>query len=175
MKCYSEKDGSKFQLCQKRLGYRTCFVQYGKGSCLILIGKLVNYVLNRIILWPQKMKPYMQLLTTMTWFQSAFRRRNCPERLLHKKVWYCSSTEFIIKITILFSAPCSTWSVKITSVVLKVKNFAIAAIICAIIRKRLAKVSRSCSGWASLLPPWPRDAAEAVLQCWYHDMFIVQF
>ena len=37
MKCYSEKDGSKFQLCQKRLGYRTCFVQYGKGSCLILI------------------------------------------------------------------------------------------------------------------------------------------
>ena len=58
MKCYSEKDGSKFQLCQKRLGYRTCFVQYGKGSCLILIGKLVNYVLNRIILWPQKMKPY---------------------------------------------------------------------------------------------------------------------
>ena len=45
-----------------------------------------------------------------------------------------------------FSAPCSTWSVKITSVVLKVKNFAIAAIICAIIRKRLAKVSRSCSG-----------------------------
>ena len=43
MKCYSEKDGSKFQLCQKRLGYRTCFVQYGKGSCLILIEKLVNY------------------------------------------------------------------------------------------------------------------------------------
>ena len=66
MKCYSEKDGSKFQLCQKRLGYRTCFVQYGKGSCLILIGKLVNYVSNRIILWPQKMKPYMQLLSTMT-------------------------------------------------------------------------------------------------------------
>ena len=32
MKCYSEKDGSKFQLCQKRLGYRTCFVQYDKGK-----------------------------------------------------------------------------------------------------------------------------------------------
>ena len=31
MKCYSEKAGSKFQLCQKRLGYRTCFVQYDKG------------------------------------------------------------------------------------------------------------------------------------------------
>ena len=101
-------------------------------------------------------------MLSMTVFQSAFRRRNCPERLLHKKVWYCSSTEFIIKITILFSARCSTWSVKITSVVLKVKNFAIAAIICAIIRKRLAKVSRSCSGWASLLPPWPRDAAELI-------------
>ena len=167
MKCYSEKDGSKFQLCQKRLGYRTCFVQYGKGSCLILIentisNSLVNYVLNMIIFRPQKKKTLYAILYTMTWFQSAFRRRNCPERLLHKKVWYCSSTEFIIKITILFSARCSTWSVKITSVVLKVKNFAIAAIICAIIRKRLAKVSRSCSGWASLLPPWPRDAAELI-------------
>ena len=32
MKCYSEKDGSKFQLCQKRLGYRTCFAQYDKGK-----------------------------------------------------------------------------------------------------------------------------------------------
>ena len=32
MRCYSEKDGSKFQLCQKRLGYRTCFVQYNKGN-----------------------------------------------------------------------------------------------------------------------------------------------
>ena len=64
MKCYSEKDGSKFQLCQKRLGYRTCFVQYGKGSRLILIqntisNTLVKYVLNIIIFRPPKMKPYM--------------------------------------------------------------------------------------------------------------------
>ena len=165
MKCYSEKDGSKFQLCQKRLGYRTCFVQYGKGSCLILIQNIKHAgqsCFNLKYYSAAKNETLFYYMLSMTVFQSAFRRRNCPERLLHKKVWYCSSTEFIIKITILFSAPCSTWSVKITSVVLKVKNFAIAAIICAIIRKRLAKVSRSCSGWASLLPPWPRDAAELI-------------
>ena len=164
MKCYSEKDGSKFQLCQKRLGYRTCFVQYGKGSCLILIQSIKMSIISCFNLkyYSAANNETLYYMLSMTVFQSAFRRRNCPERLLHKKVWYCSSTEFIIKITILFSAPCSTWSVKITSVVLKVKNFAIAAIICAIIRKRLAKVSRSCSGWASLLPPWPRDAAELI-------------
>ena len=34
MRCYSEREGSKFQLCQKKLGYRTCFVQYNKGIYL---------------------------------------------------------------------------------------------------------------------------------------------
>ena len=34
MRCYSEREGPKFQLCQKRLGYRTCFVQYNKGNLL---------------------------------------------------------------------------------------------------------------------------------------------
>ena len=38
---------------------------------------------------------------------------------------------------------CFTLNVKTTSVELKVKNFAIAATICAIIRKRLAKISCS--------------------------------
>jgi len=38
MKCYSEKDGSKFQLCQKRLGYRTCFVQYDKDGGIVRRG-----------------------------------------------------------------------------------------------------------------------------------------
>jgi len=38
MKCYSERDGSKFQLCQKRLGYRTCFVQYDKDGGIVRRG-----------------------------------------------------------------------------------------------------------------------------------------
>ena len=38
---------------------------------------------------------------------------------------------------------CFTLNVKIMSAELKVKNFAIAATICAIIRKRLAKISCS--------------------------------
>ena len=136
MKCYSEKDGSKFQLCQKRLGYRTCFAQYDKGNVSDNSSQRKEWFwekdkyFQRAQLWGEDAQPKIQ---------------------------------------------CFTLSVKTMWVGLKVSDSAIAAIICAIIRKRLAKVSRSCSGWASLLPPWPRDAAEAVLQCWYHDMFIVQF
>ena len=32
MKCYSEKEGPKYQQCKKKLGYRTCFIQYDKSE-----------------------------------------------------------------------------------------------------------------------------------------------
>ena len=32
MKCYSEKEGIKYQQCRKKLGYRTCFTQYDKSE-----------------------------------------------------------------------------------------------------------------------------------------------
>ena len=32
MKCYSDKEGMKFQQCKKKLGYRTCFTEYDKSK-----------------------------------------------------------------------------------------------------------------------------------------------
>ena len=32
MKCYSDVEGIRFQQCQKKMGYRTCFTQHGKSK-----------------------------------------------------------------------------------------------------------------------------------------------
>ena len=39
MKCYSEKDGIKFQTCKKKFGYRTCFTQYDKRKFSSIVFK----------------------------------------------------------------------------------------------------------------------------------------
>ena len=103
-----------------------------------------EYQTHLSILRPQKMKCYITINYDL--IPICFQTAELSGEAAPQKSMILQLNRVYNKDNHLFSAPCSTWSVKITSVVLKVKNFAIAAIICAIIRKRLAKVSRSCSG-----------------------------
>ena len=49
MKCYSEKEGMKYQQCRKNLGYRTCFTQFDNSELVSLLS--VCYLLSMASVW----------------------------------------------------------------------------------------------------------------------------
>ena len=36
MRCYSEKTGPKYQICDKSFGFQTCFTKYDDSKCTVL-------------------------------------------------------------------------------------------------------------------------------------------